>query len=268
MILEGRTILVTGVVDRHSIAYSIAERASEQGAEVLLTSFGRVRRMTVRAAKRLPGEPEVLELDVNRDEDLEALASELRSRGRLDGAVHAIAHAPADALGGNFVGAPRESAKAAFETSAYSLAALASALAPLLDRSSRNGTSPGAIVGLDFDASVAWPSYDWMGVAKAALESVSRYLARDLGPRGVRVNLISAGPISTPAASGIPGFGELAEQWGEAAPLGWDRRDASAVADAACFLLSDLARAVSGEILHVDGGFHAVGAVTPSQPPA
>jgi meromycolic acid enoyl-[acyl-carrier protein] reductase len=261
VILAGKRILVTGVVNRHSIAYSIAERAQQQGAEVLLTSFGRMRRMTERAAKRLPERPDVLELDVNSDADLEALTGELRRRwGQVDGVVHAIANAPADALGGNFVGAPRESARLAFETSAYSLKALAAAAEPLMGGANGAGPSRGSIVGLDFDASVAWPAYDWMGVAKAALESVARYLARDLGPQGIRVNLISAGPLSTPAASGIPGFEALADAWSGAAPLGWDGSDAGAVADAALFLLSDLARAISGEIVHVDGGFHALGA--------
>jgi enoyl-[acyl-carrier protein] reductase I len=261
VILDGKRILVTGVIDRHSIAFAIAERAQEQGAEVILTSFGRVRRMTERAAKRLPREPEVLELDVNRDDDLAALTDSLRERwGRVDGAVHAIANAPADALGGNFLGAPRESAKVAFETSAYSLKALAEALQPLFDGSGNGVPSGGSIVGLDFDASVAWPSYDWMGVSKAALESVARYLARDLGPNGVRVNLISAGPVKTAAAGGIPGFGTLASGWRQGAPLGWDETDPTPVADAAVFLLSDLSRAVSGEILHADGGFHAMGA--------
>ena len=262
MILEEKKIVVTGVINRHSIAYGIAERAQEQGAEIVLTSFGRARRMTERAAKRLPDPPDVLELDVNDDEHLAALRTELGERwGRVDGAVHAIAFAPADALGGEFMSAPRESANAAFETSAYSLKALAQALAPLM-RGDTNGSGPrnSSIVGLDFDASVAWPSYDWMGVAKAALESVSRYLARDLGVDGTRVNLVSAGPISTPAASGIPGFEDLAGVWDARAPLGWDPADASPVADAVLFLLSDLARGVSGEILHVDGGAHAVGA--------
>lgn len=266
MILEGRRILVTGVVNRHSIAYSIAERAQREGAELVLTSFGRMRRMTERAAARLDPAPDVLELDVNRDEDLATVADQLRERwGGLDGAVHAIAHAPPDALGGNFLAAPRDSAKAAFETSAYSLKALAEALAPLMGSPSSaagNGTGTadgGGIVALDFDGSVAWPAYDWMGVSKAALESVARYLARDLGPRRVRVNLVSAGPISTAAASGIPGFSDLAGMWSGGAPLGWDPRDASAVADAAVFLLSDMARAITGEIVHVDGGFHCVG---------
>jgi meromycolic acid enoyl-[acyl-carrier-protein] reductase len=269
VILNGKRILVTGVVNRHSIAFAIAERAQREGAEVLLTSFGRVRRMTERAAKRLPDPPDVLELDVNSDDDLRALREELGHRwGRVDGAVHAIAFAPPDALGGNFLGAPRASAASAFETSAYSLKALAGALAPLLERAgdaTANGDPPassgGSIVGLDFDASVAWPSYDWMGVAKAALESVARYLARDLGPGGTRVNLVSAGPLATPAASGIDGFSDLAEGWPAAAPLGWDVGDATPVADAALFLLSDLARGISGEIIHVDGGAHAVAPV-------
>jgi enoyl ACP reductase len=262
VILQDKRIVVTGVVNRHSIAYAIAERAQEQGAEVVLTSFGRMRRMTERAAERLPEPPDVLELDVNSDEDLAALTDELRSRwGGVDGAVHAIAHAPADALGGNFLDAPRESARVAFETSAYSLKALAAAVAPLMRSANGSGPSGGSVVGLDFDAQVAWPAYDWMGVAKAALESVSRYLARDLGPRGIRVNLVSAGPLSTPAASGIPGFESLAEAWSEGAPLGWDRSDAGAVADVVLFLLSDLGRAISGEIVHADGGFHAVAGV-------
>jgi len=254
VILEGKKILVTGVVNRHSIAFAIAERAQAQGAEVLLTSFGRVKRMTERSAARLDPVPDVLELDVNSDEDVAALRAELgRSWGKVDGAVHAIAFAPGDAIGGDFMATPRESAKVAFETSAYSYKALAECVAPLMGEG-------GALVGLDFDASVAWPSYDWMGVAKAALESVNRYLARDLGGQGIRVNLISAGPVHTAAASGISGFSDLEALWGDAAPLGWDPHDATQVADAALFLLSDLSRATTGEILHVDGGAHAVGA--------
>jgi meromycolic acid enoyl-[acyl-carrier-protein] reductase len=259
VILEGKRILVTGVVNRHSIAFAVAEQAQNAGAEVLLTSFGRVRRMTERAAKRLPEEPEVLELDVNRPEDFAALRDELRGRwGRVDGAVHAIAFAPPDALGGEFLNTPRESATAAFETSAFSLKALAEALMPLYANGAEGGG--GSLVGLDFDASVAWPAYDWMGVSKAALESAARYLARDLGPHGVRVNLVSAGPLATPAASGIPGFGDLAKMWRAQAPLGWDVEDPGPVAAAIAFLLSDMARGISGEILHVDGGFHAMGA--------
>ncbi len=257
--LGGKRVLVTGVVNNHSIAFAVAAAAQEAGAEVVLTSFGRVRRLTERAAKRLPETPDVLELDVNEPGDFETLREDLRKRwGGIDGAVHAIAFAPEDALGGEFMNAPRESATSAFEISAYSLKALAEALAPLYAEG--EGPPGGGLVGLTFDASLAWPAYDWMGVAKAALESTARYVARDLGPRGVRVNLVSAGPLSTPAASGIPGFGKLAELWGAQAPLGWDSHDPAPVADAVLFLLSDRARAIGGEILHVDGGFHAMGA--------
>jgi meromycolic acid enoyl-[acyl-carrier-protein] reductase len=265
MLLEGKRLLITGVLTRGSIAYAVAERAQQEGATVVLTGFGRTRRMTERAAARLPDPPEVLELDVNSPQDLDALTSSLGERfDRIDGALHAIAFAPEDALGGNFVSAPAESAEVAFRTSAYSFKALAQSLAPLMgnkgDAASGSAPALGSLVGMDFDGSVAWPVYDWMGVAKAALESVSRYLARDLGAAGIRVNLVSAGPVETPAAGGIPGFDRLAALWGRQAPLGWDTSDPAAVADAVCFLLSDLSRAISGEILHVDGGFHAMGA--------
>lgn len=253
--LAGKRILVTGVLNRDSIAYAVARRSQEEGAQVLLTGFGRGRRLTERAARTLPEPCDVLELDVNRPEDLTALRGELESRwGGIDGVLHAIAFAPADALGGDFLATPRESAEEAFRTSAYSLKALSEALLPLF------GEDGGAVVGLDFDATVAWPAYDWMGVAKAALESVSRYLARDLGRHGIRVNLVSAGPLETLAAGGIPGFELLADGWSKAAPLGWDLRDPEPVADAACFLLSRLARGITGEIVHVDGGRHAIGA--------
>lgn len=271
MILEGKRILVTGVVNRRSIAYSVAERAQAAGAEVLLTSFGRIRRMTERAAKNLPQSVEILELDVSKPEDFEGLTASVRERwGGLDGAVHAIAFAPEDALGGDFLSTPAESAKTAFEISAYSYKALAAALQPLFpappaaagqdsagDESSATFAG-GSLVGLDFDAQIAWPSYDWMGVSKAALEAVNRYLARDLGAGGVRANLVSAGPIATVAASGVPGFSTLTEMWSDTAPLAWNQSDPAPVADAILFLLSDLSRAISGEIIHVDGGFHAV----------
>ncbi|NLT05694.1 MAG: enoyl-ACP reductase FabI [Solirubrobacterales bacterium] len=251
--LEGRRLLITGVITNRSIAYATAVRAQELGAEILLTSFGRARRLTERAAKRLPEPVDVLELDVNSPDDLAALTAELQRRwGRVDGALHAIAHAPGDAFGGDFLATPPESAEAAFRTSAYSLNALAVALRPLWREA-----GGGSLVGLDFDATVAWPAYDWMGVAKAALEATSRYLARDLGGENVRVNLVSAGPIRTAAAGGIPGFDDLADLWTRRSPLAWDVDDAGPVADAACFLLSDMARAISGEIVHVDGGAHS-----------
>ncbi|HEV2753117.1 MAG TPA: enoyl-ACP reductase FabI [Solirubrobacteraceae bacterium] len=258
--LDGKRLLITGVITHDSIAHHVARRAQEQGAEIVLTGFGRGRRMTDRAARSLPDPPDVLELDVNSEDDLQAVHDERTRRwGSVDGVLHAVAFAPPDALGGAFLTTPADSAVQAFRTSAFSLKALSEALLPLLE-----AEQPGAVVGMDFDASVAWPAYDWMGVAKAALEAVSRYLARDLGPRGVRVNLVSAGPVETLAAGGISGFEQLAAAWGDQAPLGWDTSDPVPVADAVCFLLSDLARGITGEILHVDGGFHAMGAPGPS----
>ena len=257
--LDGKRLLITGVITKRSIAFAVAARAQEEGAEVLLTGFGRARRLTERAAKALPRDADVIELDVNSEDDLAAVATEVGDRwGSLDGVLHAIAFAPEDALGGRFLETGFDSAAQAFQTSAYSLQALARHLAPALE-----ADGGGSLVGLDFDASVAWPAYDWMGVAKAALESTNRYLARDLGPRGVRSNLVSAGPISSAAASGIPGFSRLASAWSAGAPLGWDPSDAGPVADAVCFLLSDRARAITGEILHVDGGVRAVGLAGP-----
>src|SRR6478609_10983597 len=194
MLLEGKKLLITGVLTPQSIAFAAAKSAQEQGAEIVLTNFGRTVSLTQKTAKRLPATPDVLEMDANSDEQIAAVCEELQQRwGRLDGFLHAIAFAPQDALGGNFLSTPAESALMAFGTSAYSLKSLAVALLPLLERSEH---APG-IVGLDFDATVAWPVYDWMGVAKAALESVNRYLARDLGPKGVRSNLVSAGPLRT-----------------------------------------------------------------------
>jgi enoyl ACP reductase len=252
--LEGKKLVITGVINRESIAFEVARQAQEAGADIVLTGFGRAKRMTDRSAARLPQPPDVLELDVNEPAHFEALAADLRERwGRVDGVLHAIAFAPEDALGGKFLSTPPESAVTAFQTSAYSFKALAVALADLYPEEGA------ALVGMDFDAQVAWPVYDWMGVAKAALEAVNRYLARDLGPKGVRVNLVSAGPLGTLAARGIPGFSDLAEAWQRQAPLGWDVEDPAPVASTVLFLLSDMARAITGEVLHVDGGFHAMG---------
>jgi meromycolic acid enoyl-[acyl-carrier protein] reductase len=263
MLLEGRKLLITGVLTEGSIAFAVARRAQEEGAEIVLTGFGRGMRITQRIAKRLGDPPpDVLEMDVNEPEQMAAVATDLEERwGKLDGVLHAIAFAPGDALGNNFLNTPVESAQIAFATSAYSLKSLTVAMLPLLEK----GDSP-AIVGMDFDAQVAWPVYDWMGVAKAALESVNRYLARDLGPKGIRCNLVSAGPIGTMAAKSIPGFSELAGVWNTMAPLHWDTADAGPTADAIVFLLSNLSRGITGEIMHVDGGFHAMGA--PPAPPA
>jgi enoyl-[acyl-carrier protein] reductase I len=262
-LLEGRRLLITGVLTEGSIAYAVARRAQEEGAEIVLTGFGRGLRITQRIAKRLGDPPpDVLELDVNDPDQLAAVAADLQERwGGLDGVLHAIAFAPSDCLGGDFLATPAESAQIAFTTSAYSMKGLAAAMLPLLEK----GEHP-SIVGLDFDATVAWPAYDWMGVAKAALESVNRYLARDLGALGIRSNLVSAGPIKSIAAGSIPGFEMLAQAWDSQAPLAWDDKDAGPVADACLFLMSGLARGITGEIVHVDGGYHALGA--PLAPPA
>jgi enoyl-[acyl-carrier protein] reductase I len=254
-LLTGQRFLITGVITRDSIAWHVAARAQEAGAEVLLTGFGRPKRLTERAAKQLPTPVDVLELDVNRPEDLAAVAAEIDARwdGRLDGVVHAIAFAPEEALGGRFLDTPAEAAKTAFETSAFSLKALGAALLPALAKAEHGGS----LVGLDFDGQVAWPIYDWMGVAKAALEATSRYFARYAGPQGVRSNLVSAGPLQTIAARGIPGFEQLADGWDQGAPLGWDTTDPTPTADAILFLLSPLSRGITAEVLHVDGGVHA-----------
>ena len=263
MLVEGRRLLITGVLTEGSIAYAVAKRAQEEGAEIVLPGFGRGLRITTRIANRLGDPaPEVLEMDVNDADQLAAVAAHLEQKwGALDGVLHAIAFAPGDALGGDFLATPVESAQIAFTTSAYSMKALAAAMLALLEKGEH-----GSIVGLDFDATVAWPAYDWMGVAKAALESVNRYLARDLGARGIRSNLVSAGPVKTIAAGSIPGFEMLAQAWDSQAPMAWDTKDASPVADACLFLMSGLARGVTGEIVHVDGGYHALGA--PLAPPA
>ncbi|MGZ8604079.1 MAG: enoyl-ACP reductase FabI, partial [Actinomycetota bacterium] len=224
MLLEGKKLVVTGVLTRESIAYATARSLQEQGAEIVLTSFGRAMSLTERSAKRLPSAVDVLEMDANDPDQIRGVADALASRwGRVDGFLHAIAFAPQDALGGNFLQTPWESVATAIQTSAYSLKAIATGLLPLMR------DEGGAIVSLDFDARVAWPIYDWMGVAKASLESITRYLARDLGPFRIRVNTVSAGPRRTIAGKGIPGFQSLADGWGGRAPLGWDPTDAGPV---------------------------------------
>ncbi len=253
-IVYGKSILVTGVLTDQSIAFHVARLAQEQGANVVLTSFGRALSLTRRTASRLPAEAQVIELDVTSPDDLDALADRVReATPHLDGVVHSIGFAPESALGGRFLQTPWIDVATALEISAYSLKALAVSCLPLMG----NG---GAIVGLDFDARVAWPTYDWMGVAKAALESTSRYLARDLGPRGIRVNLVAAGPIRTMAAKSIPGFAEFESVWQARAPLGWDLDDPEPAAKATVALLSDWFPATTGELVHVDGGVHSQGA--------
>jgi enoyl-[acyl-carrier protein] reductase I len=252
VLLEGKRILVTGVLNETSMAFATARIAQEQGAEVILSSFGRVMRITERVARRLPTAPQLVELDVSNQGDLDALAGNLG--GRLDGVVHSIAFAPESCLGGGFIDAPWEDVSIAVQVSAYSLKALTKAALPLM-------ADGGAVVGIDFDNDdAAWPFYDWMGVAKAAFESVARYLARDLGPQGVRVNLVAAGPIRSVAAKSIPGFENFEAVWDARAPLGWDVKDTEPVGRAVVALLSDWFPATTGEIVHVDGGFHATGA--------
>ena len=254
-ILDGKRILVAGVTMDSSIGFATARVAQEQGATVLISNFGRALAITKRIAKRLPSEPPVLELDVTDDEHLARLPDAVREHvDGLDGVVHSIAYGnPETLLGGKFLDGPWPDVAQAVQVSAYSLKSLAIACRPLMGRGS-------GIVGLTFDATVAWPAYDWMGVAKAGLESCARYLARDLGPDGIRVNLVSAGPLKTLAAKAIPGFEDLEALWSTRAPLGWDNTDQEPTARAVCALLSDFFPATSGEIVHVDGGFHAMGA--------
>ena len=255
MLLDGKKLLITGVLTDDSIAFSVARVAQEAGAEILLTNVGKGVRLTERVARKLPTTPDVLQMDVNNADDIAAVASEVMARwGRLDGVVHAIAFAPGDALGGNFINTPWESAATAFQTSAYSLKALTvGMLEPM------KAAGAGSVVSLDFDGRFAWPIYDWMGVSKAALEAVTRYLARDLGQFGIRVNTVSAGPIRTMAGKSIPGFDQIADKWLNRAPLGWSLTDATPVGQMVCFLLSDWAGMTSGELIHVDGGYHAMG---------
>ena len=253
-ILQGKTILVTGVLTDQSIAFHVARLAQEEGARVILTSFGRASSLTRRTATRLPQAAEVIELDVTNAEDLAGLEAAVRVHApRLHGVLHSIGFAPESALGGNFLNTTWADVATAVEVSAFSLKSLAMATLPLLEEGS-------CVVGLDFDATVAWPVYDWMGVAKAALESTSRYLARDLGPMGIRVNLVAAGPIRTMAAKSIPGFEEFENIWQERAPLGWDVTDPTPAAKACVALMSDWFPATSGSIIHVDGGMHSQGA--------
>lgn len=251
-ILDGRSILVTGVLTDQSIAFHVARLAQDEGAHVVLTSFGRALSLTKRSAARLPHEAPVVELDVTSEEDLATLADRLPVQ-RLDGVLHSIGFAPESALGGRFLDTPWPDVATAVQVSAYSLASLSVSCLPLMERGS-------SVVGLDFDATVAWPAYDWMGVSKAALESCARYLARDLGPRGIRVNLVAAGPIRTMAAKSIPGFDAFEEVWSSRAPLGWDLDDPGPAARACVALLSDWFPATTGEIVHVDGGVHSQGA--------
>ncbi|MFY9928734.1 MAG: enoyl-ACP reductase FabI [Streptosporangiaceae bacterium] len=253
-ILAGKRILITGVITDASIAFHVARVAQAEGATVVLTGFGRMS-LVERIAKRLPAPPPVVELDVTSEEQLDSLAARVSEHvDGLDGVLHAVAYAnPDEALGGNFLRTRWPDVATALHVSAFSLKAVTAAALPLM-------SGGGSVVGLDFDASVAWPGYDWMGVAKAGLESCARYLARDLGEAGIRVNLVAAGPLRTMAAKAIPGFERFEDVWGTRAPLGWSITDAEPVARACVALLSDWFPATTGEIVHVDGGAHAMGA--------
>ncbi len=255
-ILEGKTILVTGVTMTSSIAYKVAEIAAAEGATVLVSNFGRALSLTNRIVKKLDPVPAVLDLDVTNEEQLAGLADQLREHGveRLDGVVHSIAFAnPETALGGAFLSTPFSDVSASMQISAYSLVALTMACKPLFGESA-------SVVGLTFDARISWPAYDWMGVSKAGLESASRYLARYLGPEGVRSNIVAAGPVDTIAKKAIPGSSSFNDIWADRAPLGWDAADATPTAKAVVALLSDWFPATTGEMIHVDGGLHSTGA--------
>ena len=254
-ILEGKRILVAGVTMDTSIGFAVARVAQEQGATVLVSNFGRALGITRRIVNRLPEPTPVLELDVTDPEHLDRLPDQVREHvDGLDGVVHSIAYGnPETLLGGKFMEGPWDDVAQAVQVSAYSLMSLSRACVPLM-------SDGGSVVGMTFDATVAWPAYDWMGVAKAGLESTSRYLARDLGPQGIRVNLVSAGPLKTLAAKAIPGFEDLESMWSDRSPLGWDEKDTTPTARAVVALLSDFFPATTGEIVHVDGGYHAMGA--------
>ena len=254
-ILEGKNLLVTGVLTDQSIAFHVARLAQQEGANVVLTSFGRALSLTNRIAGRLPTPVPVVELDVTDDEHLAALADRVSMHvGSLDGVLHSIGFAPETALGGNFLKTEWPDVATALQVSAYSLKSLTMAALPLMTGEGRTSS----VVGLTFDATVAWPKYDWMGVAKAAFESTSRYLARDLGHQGVRVNLVAAGPIGTIAAKSIPGFDEFKTMWDARSPIGWDVMDPEPAARACVALFSDWFPKTTAEIIHVDGGVHAI----------
>jgi len=256
-LLDGKRLLITGVLTDASLAFGVAKLAQKEGAEIVLSGAGRALSLTRRTARKLPTEPEVLEIDVTSVEQLEAAGNALAARwDRLDGILHAIGFAPANCLGNGMFAANWDEVSVALNISAYSLKALVEAFRPLLTKAGANGGA--SVVGLDFDATVAWPLYDWMGVAKAALESLTRYLAKELGPEGIRVNLVAAGPVRTMAAKSIPGFSAFEDTWAERAPLGWDVHNSDVVARACIALFSDLLPMTTGEILHVDGGVHAV----------
>ncbi len=256
-LLDGKRLLITGVLTDASLAFAVAKLAQEEGAEIVLSGAGRALSLTKRTARKLPAEIDVLEMDVTSPEQLQKAGAALADRwDRLDGLLHAIGFAPPNCLGNGMFAADWNDVSVALNVSAYSLKAVVEAFRPLLTKAGQSGGA--SVVGLDFDATVAWPIYDWMGVAKAALESLSRYLAKELGPDGIRVNLIAAGPIRTMAAKSIPGFSAFEDTWAENSPLGWDVHNADAVAKGCIALFSDLLPMTTGSTIYVDGGVHAV----------
>jgi len=253
-LLDGKKILITGVLTDDSLAFGVAQLAQREGAEIVLTGFGRALRLTERTARKLDRVPDVLELDVTSPEHGEALRQDLANRwDQVDGVLHSVGFAPESCLGDDFFAPSWDDVSVAVHVSAYSLRSLADIAVPLM-------SDGGSIVGLTFDATVAWPAYNWMGVAKAALESLNRYLARELGSKGIRSNLVAAGPMRTIAAKSIPGFSAFEDEWVKRAPLGWDVNDAEGVSRACVALLSDWFPQTTGSIIHVDGGYHSVGA--------
>ena len=253
MILKNKKILITGILTDKSIAYASAQVALENGAQVVATGFGKGLRITERAVKRLSDDIQVYEMDIQNLEQVDTTVVNIKENfGSLDGILHAIAFSPTEAMGGNFMNTKVEDALTSFEVSAFSLKTLSKGFSPILN-------NPGSIVALDFDNTQAWPGYDWQGVAKSSLQSIVRYLAFYMGKEGVRVNAVASGPLATTAAKNIPGFGDMDDEWNQRAPLGWDSKNAIPVAKVVNFLLSEFSEAVSGEIIHADGGAHSVG---------
>jgi enoyl ACP reductase len=253
MILKNKKILITGILTDKSIAYASAQVALENGAQVVATGFGKGLRITERAVKRLSDDIQVYEMDIQNPEQVDTTVVNIKENfGSLDGILHAIAFSPTEAMGGNFMNTKVEDALTSFEVSAFSLKTLSQAFSPILN-------NPGSIVALDFDNTQAWPGYDWQGVAKSSLQSIVRYLAFYMGKEGIRVNAVASGPLATTAAKNIPGFTDMNDEWDQRAPLGWDSKNAIPVAKVVNFLLSEFSEAVSGEIIHADGGAHSVG---------
>jgi enoyl ACP reductase len=253
MILKNKKILITGILTDKSIAYASAQVALENGAQVVATGFGKGLRITERAVKRLSDDIQVYEMDIQNPEQVDTAVVNIKENfGSLDGILHAIAFSPTEAMGGNFMNTKVEDALTSFEVSAFSLKTLSQGFSPILN-------NPGSIVALDFDNTQAWPGYDWQGVAKSSLQSIVRYLAFYMGKEGIRVNAVASGPLATTAAKNIPGFTDMNDEWDQRAPLGWDSKNAIPVAKVVNFLLSEFSEAVSGEIIHADGGAHSVG---------